>query len=556
MTDQDVNIVGALLHWLSPDEVADMAAYGTRRQIEPGEVIQREGAPVDGFHVIDTGRAEVTVKGPKGESRLLATLGRGDAIGEMGLLTDNSASATVTAATPMVIVSYGHTEIGQVLAAYPAIELALGRVVARRLARSQRRFAGHDARVVHVVSSPVTDRQLAALAASAAWHARRPVLALVPGGTASHDDVVRECRSGVLAPRGRVVAVDPTVLASLPQLAEDLAGAVAAVIALVPSTMNRADGHAVATIAELPALAPNRADGEAIADGLLPPTSPYGAALGRAGRTVIGRRVGVAFGAGSARGFAHAGVIDVLAKAGVPIDAVAGTSIGSVAAGLVALGRDGDSIIELIERAGSLVLRPRPSKSSLFSMRPLARYLSEQAGDMQIEGLEIPTGIVAADLDSGEEVVFRRGLLITAVMASIAIPGVYPPQHVSGRRLIDGAFVNPVPADVVAGLGADVVIAVKLATRVRSRVELSAAPTSGPLPWAPQVILRSVDMMSNAVSRALPSQASVVIEPTFAGAGGSLADFRKGGARFRAEGRRATESVLDELRLQLAWLGP
>ncbi len=559
MTDQSGSLIGALLQWLSPDEVAEVVTHGFRRPLDNGVVILHEGAVVEAFHLIETGHAEVTVKDPHGETRVLATLGPGDAIGEMGLLTDQRASATVTAVTSMELVSYGHAEIERVLAAYPAVERALGRVVAQRLARSQRRFVGHDTRLVHLVSGQSTDRHLAALAASAAWYVRRPVLAVKGGGTDTHADVVRRCLTGSLAPHGLVMSVDASVLASLSELAADLAGEVAALIALVPSAMSGMSGmtsNLAATIADLPPMEPTREDIEAIAQGTLPPVSRYGVVLGRAGRLVVGRRVGVAFGAGSARGFAHAGVVDVLRGAGVPIDAVAGTSIGSIAAGLVAVGRDGDAILELMERAGRLVIRPHVSKSSLFSMRHLARYFREQGGDQRIETLDIPTAIVAADLDTGEEVVFRRGLLTAAVMASIAIPGVYPPQHVSGRRLIDGAFVNPVPADVVRTLGADVVIAVKLNPRARGRVELTAVPTSGPLPWAPQVMLRSVDMMSNAVARSLPAHASVVIEPTFAGAGGTLADFRKGGARFRALGRDAAEAALEDLGRHLAWIVP
>ena len=554
MTAQSGSLIGALLQWLSPDEVAEVVTHGLRRPIDNGVVILHEGAVVDAFHLIETGHAEVTVKGPHGETRVLATLGPGDAIGEMGLLTDQRASATVTAVTSMELVSYGHAEIERVLAAYPAVERALGRVVAQRLARSQRRFVGHDTRLIHVMSGASTDQHLAALTASAAWHVRRPVLAVTGGGTDTHADVVRRCLGGSLAPHGVVMSVDASVLASLPQLAADLAGEVAALIALVPAAMPLS--RAAATITELPPMEPTRDDIEAIASGTLPPVSRYGVALGRAGRLVVGRRVGVAFGAGSARGFAHAGVVDVLRAAGVPIDAVAGTSIGSIAAGIVAVGRDGDAILELMERAGRLVIRPHVSKSSLFSMRHLARYFREQGGDLRIESLDIPTAIVAADLDTGEEVVFRRGLLTAAVMASIAIPGVYPPQHVSGRRLIDGAFVNPVPADVVRLLGADVVIAVTLNPRARGRVELTAVPTSGPLPWAPQVIMRSVDMMSNAVARSLPAHASVVIEPKFAGAVGTLADFRRGGARFRALGRSAAEAALEDLGRHLEWIVP
>jgi NTE family protein len=249
-------------------------------------------------------------------------------------------------------------------------------------------------------------------------------------------------------------------------------------------------------------------------------------------------------------------VIDVLAQHAIPIDTVAGTSIGAAVAVLVGMGEDGDAVLSALEVAGRLTTRPTLSRSSLFSTRRLARHFADVVGDVRLEDLAIPTAAVATDMDSGEEVVFRRGLARLAVMASIAIPGVYPPQYVSGRRLIDGAYVNPVPANVAGSLGADIVIAVKLATRARGCVELEAVAGTARSPWIPQVILRSVDAMSNTVARALPGQASVVIEPSFQGAGGSLSDFRRGGERFRAEGRRATEAIVADLATLLPWVSP
>ena len=375
---------------------------------------------------------------------------------------------------------------------------------------------------------------------------------MVPGGDVGRAELVARYAGRDPEARGSVVAVEASVFGDLAGLASDLAEPCAALLALVPpGTVAPPGVNVIGTVAGTA-----RTDGDDLAEarGLLPPSSPFARDVGRVARLAIGRRVGVAFGAGSARGFAHAGVLDVLAAHGVPIDAVAGTSIGAAVASLVGMGEGGDVVLDALEKAGRLVTRPTLSRSSLFSIRQLGRHFADLVGDRRVEDLAIPTGVVATDMDSGEEVVLRRGLVRTAVMASIAIPGVYPPQHVSGRRLIDGAYVNPVPANLAAALGADVVIAVKLTTRARERVELEAVACAGRSPWIPQVILRSVDAMSNAVARALPAQAAVVIQPSFAGAGGSLADFRKGGERFRAEGRRAAEGALDELAAVLPWV--
>lgn len=552
MSDDREDLFGKLLQSLSTDGFEDPARFGRREHVRAGAVIVREGDVIEHVHVIEAGQAEVVLRDPKGRAQVLAVLGPGDSIGEMGFLTGGRASSTVMAVTELDLVSFTHQDMNNLVRSHPELERALGRVVALRLARQQRRIAGHETRVVHVVASPTADRHVGALAASAAWHCRRPVVAIRPGGTLTHDVLAQTWGRRERDVRGEVIDVDSTVLRALPQLAASLAGRVGALLVITPR--DAAPDSAATTIDAWPASEPSTADLADIERGLLPPTSPYGEEIARRARAAIGRRVGVAFGAGSARGFAHAGVIDVFRTAGVPIDAVAGTSIGGAVAALVALGRDGDAIQQMLERAGRLVVRPRIGKSSLFSIRHLARYFQDLVGDTRIEDLPIPAAIVAADLDTGEEVVFRDGLLRAAVLASIAIPGVYPPQHLAGRRLIDGAALNPVPADVVAALDADVVVAVKLATRSRARVEASATPGGGSLPWAPQVILRSVDIMSNALARALPFQASVVVEPSFAGAGGSLGDFKRGGAQFRAEGKRAAESCIADVVAQLPWL--
>ncbi len=177
------------------------------------------------------------------------------------------------------------------------------------------------------------------------------------------------------------------------------------------------------------------------------------------------KKLGIALGSGSARGWAHIGVFNALAESGIKVDYVSGTSIGSVVGAVYSIGDieefekfaisiDWKSIVSFID-----VTFPG---SGLIPGRKLFKMLSEYYRDILIEDLPVPYCAIAADVLTGEEVRFNSGKVIDAVRASVAIPGVFTPFKHEGRILVDGGIVNPVPVNVVREMGADVVIAVDL----------------------------------------------------------------------------------------------
>jgi NTE family protein len=181
-----------------------------------------------------------------------------------------------------------------------------------------------------------------------------------------------------------------------------------------------------------------------------------------------GLKFGLALGGGSARGLAHVGVIQVLEAYNIPIDIIAGTSIGSVVGSLYAAGA---SIDQLEEAALSM------KKSKTFFLMDLAlphsglisgKRIEEMLNDLALEDktfddLEIPFATVATDVESGAEVILNQGKVIDAVRASISIPGIFTPVKYQDYYLVDGGVVDPVPVDVVQKMGADIIIAVSLA---------------------------------------------------------------------------------------------
>lgn len=175
--------------------------------------------------------------------------------------------------------------------------------------------------------------------------------------------------------------------------------------------------------------------------------------------------VGLALGGGAARGFAHIGVLRVLAEHGIEPDIVVGTSIGAVVGGCYAHGK----LPEFETWARGLTTRGVLSYldvslggSGLIGGDRLASRLEETFGDTQIEDLPKRYACIATELGTGHEIWLTHGRIVDAARASYALPGIFTPVRLGGRWLVDGALVNPVPVSAARALGARLVIAVNL----------------------------------------------------------------------------------------------
>ena len=179
------------------------------------------------------------------------------------------------------------------------------------------------------------------------------------------------------------------------------------------------------------------------------------------------KKIGLALGSGSARGLAHIGVIKVLQDAGIPIDMIAGTSIGAIVGGLFALRRD----ITRIEEVANEMSRARLfslldlkfRRTGLISGHKIMDWAKSAIGhDVRFTDLEIPFACIATDLFTGEQIVFNDGSVLEAARASFSIPGLFSVAKLQGRYLIDGGVVNPVPVSTLKDMGAEFIIAVNV----------------------------------------------------------------------------------------------
>lgn len=173
--------------------------------------------------------------------------------------------------------------------------------------------------------------------------------------------------------------------------------------------------------------------------------------------------VGLALGGGVARGLAHIGVLSVLEEAGVPVDCIAGTSMGAIIGSAYCAGLSVDDLREIAARTGWWhVSRPLLSFGGFVTFQKLERWIEDNIGEFDVHDLAIPFAAVASDLISGERVVLSSGRLCTAVRASCSVPGFVSPVEIDGRMLVDGGITDNIPADVARLLGADFVIGVDI----------------------------------------------------------------------------------------------
>ena len=167
------------------------------------------------------------------------------------------------------------------------------------------------------------------------------------------------------------------------------------------------------------------------------------------------KRIGVALGAGGAKGLSHIAFLQALDELGVRPAVIAGTSIGAVIGGFYAAGVSGDRLAQLVKDIGfrdlyKIVLDfSILSQSAIFTGKAVEDFLSREIPARTFEELEIPLKVVATNFWDRRPVVFDRGNLITAIRASMAMPAIFEPVLLNDTVLVDGGAVNPLPYDLI-----------------------------------------------------------------------------------------------------------
>lgn len=215
-------------------------------------------------------------------------------------------------------------------------------------------------------------------------------------------------------------------------------------------------------------------------------------------------KIALALGSGGARGFAHVGVLKVLEEEGIPIHMIAGSSIGALAGSVYGVGKD-------IDRMYRLARYFRRKYYLDFQINKMGFILGERVKELislicyqkNIEDLDIPLAIVATDLLTGEKVIFTSGELASAVRASISIPGIFVPERVDDKLLVDGGLIDRIPVSVARDMGADIVIG----------VDVSAIKKHPQIHTVYDVIWQSIDILQYEAMQNRENISDIMLKP-------------------------------------------
>lgn len=247
--------------------------------------------------------------------------------------------------------------------------------------------------------------------------------------------------------------------------------------------------------------------------------------------------LGVALGGGFARGMAHIGVLKVLEEEGIPVNIVAGTSVGA----LIGAAYCGGVSIEELEKIAhscrfTTFARWTVSRYGFASNDRMVTFLDRILKVKTFEELRIPLGVTATDFNSGEGVVFHSGSIIDPVRASCAYPGMFLPVEIRGRYLVDGMLSHPVPTRPLREMGAERVLAVHL----KGTWAKGGAPRH-----LFDVIGQSFAIAQDAMASMWKDAADLVVEPDVAGY--AYDDFKRAGDLI-GTGESAMRQALPEVR--------
>lgn len=259
---------------------------------------------------------------------------------------------------------------------------------------------------------------------------------------------------------------------------------------------------------------------------------------------VIRKKIGLALGAGGAKGLAHIGVLQVLSESDIPIDMIAGASMGAAIGAFYAAGSDpvmlGKLACHLNQSFFIDVAMPRFGLLKGEKMTQILRLLTH---NKTFDQLQIPLAVVATDIERGQRVVLQEGDVALAVRASSSIPGIFKPIRINDCLLVDGAVTERLPVTVLKEMGADFIIGVDVKNWPAERMEVNNIY---------EVIMQSIEILEKEVCRKFLEMADFLICPNLSNIG--TLDFQKAEECVQI-GREAALASLPQLQGALLALG-
>lgn len=488
------------------------------RELRGGETLMQQGDAADGVYFVISGRLRAWVAENE-TARPVGEIGRGETVGEMGVLTGEARTATVVAIRDSVLAHASRESFEALLLRHPELSVHMARIIVARLKRSSARPPVRKPATICLL--PVTpgvdlrelanalDRELARWGAGTivardtidvrfgrgaaestdddpetyrrvtAWLDTAEfendfVLLLSDGNTEWTRRCLRQADEVLLLARADAPAAGQPLEKIRGGETSSLTAARRTLVLLHPA----GTAHPTGTRAWLE---------RHPADAHVHMRSSSETDMARLARIVSGNAIGLVFAGGGARGFAHLGIYKALEEARIEIDYVGGTSMGAIIAAYVSLGHRADDLIRFAKQAfsrnptGDVNFLPLLSLIKGERIRAAAtRAILDATGSHEADVADSWRTLycVASNYSTAREMVITRGRLDRALRASLAIPVALPPVVWEGELLVDGAVFNNFPADVMARMGARRIVGVDLSRRSERRFEFEEMPSA------------------------------------------------------------------------------
>jgi NTE family protein len=463
----------ALFAGLADEELRAVAEQMRPREFTAGERICAAGEASDRLWLITGGLVHIlAVHSDDAAGEVVARQRKGDVVGAQGAVTGEPRTATVLAALPTSAMELDGERFLALAQRYPAILINLIRIQSERLViANARRVERERGETVALLSSPALAATATRVAELAQRVSPRPVIwldrRLSFAGTLTAADDLTDEHATVLLP-GELDPETMTLLLDEVDRVVALAGS-ARDAERLGALARGSDGRgtqveavligeeAVAASRKWPAGAPIRVV------RICPRADDAEEAW--LARHLTRTKLGLALGAGGAKGYAHVGALQVLEEAGYVVDYVSGSSIGAIVGAYLALGMDAAEIDATLRRAfdtdnvGELF---KTSMSGASGLEAMSRLMRKSTAEHSFADTLIPLAVMTVDLTDRAPAPLREGPLWEALLAATALAGVFPPYERGGHRLVDGLALVPVPTGAVFEDGADLAVSVNL----------------------------------------------------------------------------------------------
>ena len=593
---------------LGEDVLEELVSALKSRPLAQGGTLLRVGEVGDGLYFIRSGRARIVSQGENGAEKTVAYLGRGDAVGEMALLTGEPHAYRIVTETACEFLVLTKIDFDAMIEKHPLVAIHLSRAITKRMAVSFHLTSDKPRRPQIISLIPALPHEAIILftvntAIALIEQTRRRVLLVdfyprngdlaralnippppISLETLRDEDLldishlhqqIRQHPSGL-----EVLSIPPRLfkghlLDDLPPLLSLLKEHYDFTLLLAPLEENpispiifpEADRALLISWDQAPELTtpiynaylqnlgaheipvtavhlqnpgsmsvvpsdyripwsetlhlPFRETGNPYLNGL--GAAAALTAIERVARGLGHLRVGIAMGSGAAYGYAVIGLMKVFEREGIPIDLVAGTSMGALLGSYYCAGLSPARVEAEARKITKIWLRKNVitdltfPRSGFLAGHTLHAYLRSVLGQIEFHQMPIPFTAVATDIRTGNEIVLQEGRVADAVRASTSLPVVFEPFLHKGHYLVDGGLVNPVPTSTVAKMGADILISMNLTAKPSMRRGLSRKRPAFPLaprsPGLMEIVFKMIYTMQYEIAQARTEIAHVVIAP-------------------------------------------